>query len=286
MLALDDECAAVARRIFGEYLDGLGDRATANGLNRDGIACPSMNRPEENRHRLADGWQGSIVRSILENPRHTRYVFFGRWTKKETLLDPDDVAAGHVVRSRRSAPERVVRSRTQAHPEIVSVEMFTQAQLLRRAKSAGGFATARKSERRASGVARTYLLRRRVRCVACGRKMRGETVRESAYYRCAARTIAPGSPQLADHPKTVNLREDTVVSDINVWLMRVFAPENVDTTVAGLLDVRSLPDAGAGTATARKRLAHTDARLRRYQAATGSARRPGRAGGRDPPGSS
>jgi hypothetical protein len=36
------------------------------------------------------------------------------------------------------------------------------------------------------------------------------TVRKSTYYRCLARTIAPGSPVLADHPRTVNLREDHV----------------------------------------------------------------------------
>ena len=61
----------MVRRIFAEYLDGKGDRAIANGLNRDGIPCPSARRPDQNRHRLADGWQGSTVRSILDNPRYT-----------------------------------------------------------------------------------------------------------------------------------------------------------------------------------------------------------------------
>jgi hypothetical protein len=57
--------------MFDEYLSGLGDRAIANGLNRDGILCPSANRRDQNRHRLADGWQGSTVRAILDNPRYT-----------------------------------------------------------------------------------------------------------------------------------------------------------------------------------------------------------------------
>jgi hypothetical protein len=68
MLAIDEQAAEVVRRIFAEYLGGLGDRAIANGLNRDGISCPSARRPEQNTHRLADGWQGSTIRSILENP--------------------------------------------------------------------------------------------------------------------------------------------------------------------------------------------------------------------------
>jgi hypothetical protein len=70
--------------LFAEYLDGKGDRAAANGLNRDGIPCPSARPPDQNRHRLADGWQGSTIRSILNNPRYTGYAFFGRWTKHET----------------------------------------------------------------------------------------------------------------------------------------------------------------------------------------------------------
>ncbi|CRK56783.1 Site-specific recombinase [Alloactinosynnema sp. L-07] len=125
LLAIDDGSAEAVRRIFGEYLDGAGDRAIANGLNRDGIPCPSARRPDQNRHRLADGWQGSTVRAILENPRYTGYAVFGRWVKHETLVNPDDVAAGHVVRFRRSEPDRIVRSRQQAHPEIVTVEVFT-----------------------------------------------------------------------------------------------------------------------------------------------------------------
>src|SRR3954453_17226965 len=125
VLAVDEPAAEVVRRIFAEYLEGLGDRAVAAGLNRDGIPCPSARRPEQNTHRLADGWQGGTVKSILDNPRYTGYAVFGRWTRHEVLADPDDVAAGHVTRFRRADPDQVVRSRTQAHPAIVSVETFT-----------------------------------------------------------------------------------------------------------------------------------------------------------------
>jgi hypothetical protein len=125
------------------------------------------------------------------------------------------VAAGYVVRFRRAAPDRVVRSREPAHPEIVSVETFTQAQLLRRSKATGGLATARKAERGGRVTARFYLLRGLVRCGVCRRKMQGATIRSGAYYRCTARTMAPGAAALADHPATVNLREAVVVESIN-----------------------------------------------------------------------
>lgn len=86
------------------------------------------------------------LRHRMETPVTPGYAFFGRWAKHETLLDPDDVAAGHVMRFRRAGPERVVRSRQPAHPAIVSVEAFTEVQLLRRARAAGGLAASRKLE--------------------------------------------------------------------------------------------------------------------------------------------
>jgi hypothetical protein len=250
-------------------LDGKGDRAIAFGLNRDGIACPSARRPEQNRHRLADGWQGSVVRAILENPRYTGYAFFGRWTKQEMLLDPDDVAAGRVVRFRRSAPERIVRSRQQAHPVIVSVETFAQAQLMRRSRSAGGMRGIAKLERTRTAGSRPYLLRGMVRCGLCERRMQGSTIRKyDTYYRCLARTLAPGSAVLADHPRTVNLREADVLEPLNEWIGRVFGRDNVDRTVAGLLASQGGGGrASAGREAVKARLANAKARLRRLPAA-------------------
>ncbi|WP_232237288.1 MULTISPECIES: recombinase family protein [Actinoalloteichus] len=81
--------------------DGKGDRAIAAALNRDRIACPLARKPERNRHRLADGQQASTVRVILDNPRYTGFAVFGRWTRHETLLDPEDVAARHGRLARR-----------------------------------------------------------------------------------------------------------------------------------------------------------------------------------------
>ncbi|NUT49851.1 MAG: recombinase family protein [Saccharothrix sp.] len=266
LLAIDDPSAEVVRRIFAEYLDGNGDRAIAAMLNRDGIPCPSLLRPEQNRHRLADGWQGSTVRAILENPRYTGYAVFGRWTRQEMLLDPDDVAAGNVTRFRRSSPDRIVRSRRPAHPEIVSVETFTEAQLLRRSRAAGGMRGIAKLERVRTGGKRPYPLRGLIRCAVCGRKMQGEAVRKGTYYRCTARTLAPGSAALADHPKMVNLREDVVLTALNGWIGRLFAPENVDATVAELLGSQESTEQASGNS-AKKRLADAEAQLSRYQQA-------------------
>lgn len=206
------------------------------------VPCPSARRPDQNRHRLADGWQGSSVRAILENPRYTGYAFFGRWTKHETLLDPDDVAAGHVTRFRRSQPDRIVRSRQPAHPAIVSVEDFTQAQLMRRTRAAGGMRGKAKLARTRSTGTRPYLFRDLIRCGICTRRMQGGTVRQQdTYYRCLARTLAPGSTALADHPRTVNMRQDALLEPLNAWIGRLFDRDNVDRTVATLVASQATP---------------------------------------------
>ena len=103
--------------------------------------------------------------------------------------------------------------------------------------------------------------------------MQGATIRKGTYYRCTARTMAPGSPALADHPLTVNLREDQVVEVINDWLNELFARENRDATVAALLDGQSgVPTPDMDEAKARR--ADAEARLRRYQRAIGAGVEP------------
>jgi Recombinase zinc beta ribbon domain len=153
------------------------------------------------------------------------------------------------------------------------VEEFTHTQLQRRAKAAGGLASARQSVRGGRSTAREYLLRGLVTCGACSRRMQGATIRKGTYYRCTTRTMAPGSPALADHPLTVNLREDHVVEVINDWLNGLFARENRDTTVAALLDGQSgVPTPDMDEAKARR--ADAEARLRRYQRAIGAGVEP------------
>ena len=184
------------------------------------------------------------------------------------LLDPEDVAAGHVVRFRRSAPDRVVRSRRPAHPEIIDVETFTRAQLRRRAKSAAGLATARRTERSGRPTKRTYLFRGLIRCAVCTRKMEASPRAHAMYYRCPARTLAPESPVLATHPPAVYLREDPVRDAVNAWLGELFHPDHIDHTVATLIHSQDRPHAEPSTA--RKRLTDAEAKLRRYQQAIGA----------------
>lgn len=267
-LAVDEPAAEVVQRIFAEYLDGNGFAAIANGLNLDCIPCPSAKRPNQNRHRVADGWQGSTVGAILDNPRYTGYAFFGRWSRHETLLNPDDVAAGTVVRFQRSRPDRVVRSRRPAHPAIIDVEVFVQAQLLRRSRAAGGLAGKRKLERGPKNTKRVYALRGRVRCAYCTRRMEGTPRQHRTYYRCSARTLVPGSPALEEHPTNVYLPEAAVLDQLNAWISTLFAPENRDRTVS---ELHASQEGAHATQSNREQLEQkrraAETRLRRLQSA-------------------
>ncbi|WP_143168706.1 hypothetical protein [Amycolatopsis australiensis] len=247
-------------------MEGVGDRATAKGFNEERV--PALRNAGLTRTGTGSPMAGKGAPSgpswrIRGTPG---YAIFGRWTKHETLLNPDDVGAGHVVRFKRAAPDHVVRSRRPAHPEIVSVEAFTQARLMRRSRAAGGLPGIAKLERNRAATKHTYLLKRLVRCEICTRKMQGAAIRKSVYYRCIARTMAPGSAALADHPKTVNLREDVVVPPINEWLCQIFDPDNRDETVR-LLTGSQDGRVDGRRAAADKRMKDAEAKLRRHLAA-------------------
>ncbi|WP_346277778.1 recombinase family protein [Pseudonocardia sp.] len=156
VLEIDEVAAPVVERIFALYLDGIGLKGIAEILNRDGVLCPSAHTPRQNRHRKGDGWQHSAVRTILENPRYTGYAIYGRWQKVEELPDPDDVAAGHIVKFRRSAQSKIVRSREPAHPAIISVEVFTRVQLEMRARRGSDMARRASQPRTRVGPKASY----------------------------------------------------------------------------------------------------------------------------------
>lgn len=96
----------------------------------------------------------------------------------EELLDPEDVAAGYVVRFRRSPQAKIVRSRQPAHPTIVPVDIFTAAQLEKRKRRVGGKAGWSGLERRRVPSKRVHVYRGRITCGDCSRKMEGAARRQ------------------------------------------------------------------------------------------------------------
>ena len=96
--------------------------------------------------------------------------------------------------------------------------------------------------------------------------MQGGSIRRNVYYRCTACRLAPGSAVLAEHPKTVNLREGVLTGAINGWIGGLFSPENRDATVLALVESQG-GTASAANEGARTRLKGAEEALRRLQTA-------------------
>jgi site-specific DNA recombinase len=73
-LDLDEDATPIIARIFAEFISGTGIYAIAEGLTRDGIACPSAHDRARNSHRSGVAGSKSAVRAILTNPRYTGHL--------------------------------------------------------------------------------------------------------------------------------------------------------------------------------------------------------------------
>jgi site-specific DNA recombinase len=228
---------AVAAMFTWRVEDHLGVPAITARLAADPQAYP----PPDGQH-----WLESTVATILANPKYTGHMVYGRRRKTGRS------------KTRRMVPaEQWIWSEQPAHPAIISRAMFDAAQVIAAAHRSSG------DDPNASPqplARRTYALRGRVRHRSCQRRMCG-TTRTSArywaegpdysntYYKC---THDADNPKQAaahpDHPRTVTVREDTLVGQIRDFFdTRVFGPDR-----AALL-TEQIPDSAAQAAEAHAR---------------------------------
>ncbi len=258
------QTAWVVRRIFAEYLAGRGLFAIAEGLTRDRIPSPSQHDRARNRHRTGEGWSKSAVRVILRNPRYTGRQVWNKQRKDEILLDVDDVAAGYETRMRWNEAGSWIWSDSLAHEPLISNEDFEAAQAIM-----AGAGRARRSRREVhQRVAHPYVLRGRLHCGHCGRRMQGQYSNHEPYYRCRY----PREYALASHvrhPGNVYLREADLLPAIDGWLHIIFAPHRLERTIREMEAAQEpgMPVPGPPEADVQAVIADCDARLARYQAA-------------------
>ncbi|MET7765243.1 recombinase family protein [Streptomyces sp. NPDC005393] len=183
----------------------MSDEAIARRLNRDGIPCPSAHDAARNPHRTKIAWQAGAVRAILGNPRYTGYEVWNKQRKEERLIDVDDVTLGHRTHMTHNPCDEWIWSNEPAHDALVNKELFEAAQTARRQRAHAG----RQQERPGrQSRRRAYVLRGRVRCALCGRKMQPSGIRDRVYYRCEFKQQETALYPDLDHPRTINLRED------------------------------------------------------------------------------
>jgi len=161
----------------------------------------------------AGGWGVHHVYKILSNPKFTGYMVYGRSKKMRG-------------RPRPLPQDQWLWTPKPAHDAIVTREVWEAAQ-----HAAAEHTTRPDRDGPAPYASRTYVLRSRVRCRACNRRMSGG-VRPGAvgetitYYICPHRRENPRhAAKNPDHPISVNVREDALVTAIREGLAeRVFGP--------------------------------------------------------------
>jgi len=200
----------------------------------------------------------------LRNPRYTGRQVWNKQRKDEILLDVDDVAAGYETRMRWNEAGSWIWSDSLAHEPLISNEDFEAAQAIM-----AGAGRARRSRREVhQRVAHPYVLRGRLHCGHCGRRMQGQYSNHEPYYRCRY----PREYALASHvrhPGNVYLREADLLPAIDGWLHIIFAPHRLERTIREMEAAQEpgMPVPGPPEADVQAVIADCDARLARYQAA-------------------
>ncbi len=212
-LALDPDRAPVVARIFAWRVeDKLGLATITSRLNADPAAYPPPGDA---------GWSVNAVRAILGNPKYTGHMVFGRrrTTSGRRTLTP---------------PSEWLWSPEPAHPAIITRATWDTAQAI---------GTEHGSSRDDDGPSphpaarRTYVLRSRVRCRQCQRRMCGITRTSSRYYTGGpdvtyvyyACPHDPANPRHAaaapGHPRGLTVREDHLLNAVRQFFAeRILGP--------------------------------------------------------------
>jgi site-specific DNA recombinase len=156
--------ADIVRQIFGWYLDGQSTYEIQNHLNASGVLPPS---------RRPGHWHCTGVVRILRNEIYYGATHGFKFKKTTTV-----VRGIRHVSARRRDPSEWIELPSEITPAIITKPVFDAVQLL----------LDRNGAHRRRGKRGEYLLRQRVICGVCGRKMRGEKDSRSPWkaYRCVA----------------------------------------------------------------------------------------------------
>lgn len=222
-LEVDPLAAPVVARIFKLYAEGQGLRAIAQRLTDDGQPSPAAHDPRRNTHRDARGWAHSAVRAILKNEAYTGRRVWAKQQKIESLVDPEDVAAGQQTRLRWRKEMDWIRPDRRTHPQIVPDDLFNTIRGLLASDAPG--------EPKTRVSTHPYGLRGVLFCAHCGRRMQGawRTNRDDnstgrILYRCTLRSTRSMVPQLADHPQSLYVREDSILPHLDAWIAGLVTP--------------------------------------------------------------
>ena len=201
------------------------------------------------------------MRVILTNPRYTGRQVWNKQRTDEVLLDVNDVALGHAPVMRWNPTSKWITSEAVVHEPLISDEAFEEAQ--KRIRSHGRETTQRKPH-----VSRhPYLFKSLIFCGLCTRRMQGQHSHGVAYYRCRY----PQEYALAnriDHPRSVIMREDLLITPLDQWIAREFDPDRREDTIRMVVEQAAVDmPSQVPAASTRHVMERYEERLRRYHAA-------------------
>jgi site-specific DNA recombinase len=217
----DPVTGPVVGRIFQMYAAGQGQKQIAATLTAEGVPSPSGHDRKRNPHRDPRGWAHSAIRAMLVNERYLGHAVWGKQARTDELFDLDDVAAGYITRQRWTAKDRWVRGPDDAHPALVDQELWDRVQARIAVRSRQG----PKGSRSPRPTTTPYLLRGLIHCGLCERRMEGSQAHGHLRYRCIAYKTRALPAYLADHPKSVYVREDAIVGPLDRWIGKLADPD-------------------------------------------------------------
>ncbi|MGH9071202.1 MAG: recombinase family protein [Acidimicrobiales bacterium] len=213
----DPVTAPVVERIYTMFaMEERGLRAIAEALTAEHIASPAAYDPARNPHRSPLGWSHSAVRAILANPTYTGIRTWAKQGRTETLIDPDDPAAGFRTRMRWHARDEWITPDHQTHEPLVSEELATLVN--------GRLVSTNPSQPKPRSSPHPYCLRGLLYCARCGSRMQGSwrPARSDGagrvLYRCEIRRGRALPAELADHPSTLYVREGAILAHLDPWI--------------------------------------------------------------------
>ena len=185
-LVINETEAAVIRRIFDLYLQGIGMQTIANILNDEGV------RRQYGRKK----WHHTTVNYVLNNERY----------KGDALLQKQITTQTLPFKKQRNHGEQPMYYVENSNPAIVSQETYEAVQALIKSRQPS-----------CKRKAKNYPLTRTLLCPDCGHTFRRQVVNGTAYWLCAAK--ATNKTDCAWR----RVKEDEVYAAFNLMIRKVQA---------------------------------------------------------------
>jgi site-specific DNA recombinase len=240
---IDEDEAAIVRRIFRDFADGASFAEVRDRLNAEGIR--SLN---DRTRRPGRGWSADAVGSILRNPRYV-----GRWAWGLTRT-----VGRRTVANAETTPDKrpVVADR----PDLAIVDRATwdRVQAMLAARKPG----------RPPGARRVYITSGLFRCGTCGGMMSlagGRLYKGTRYPSLSCTTARKRGPSACTNGGYVH--EGKVSAALVTAIREVLRPELADAFVEGVEEGMRAAAAAPARADAERRLRDAEARVARIAAA-------------------